>query len=84
MSAEYNASSIKILTQHEVEERFQWVYVENLAATYLRDKNWIALGLEACIHCGVSQEYFIEYYLKKNPDIEYRPEVTEMYKQLNR
>jgi hypothetical protein len=78
----YDASSIKILSQHEVEERFAWVYIENLAAVYLRPKEWITLGLEACIHCGVQQDYFVEYYLKKNPEVAYRPEVTEMYKQL--
>lgn len=78
----YDASSIKILSQPEIEERFTWVYIENLSATYLRDKDWIALGLEACLQCGVSQDYFVEYYLKKNPDVEYIPEVTEVYKQL--
>lgn len=82
MSTTYDASNIKILTQHEAEERFSWVYIENLAATYLRDKAWIALGLEACVQCKVPQEYFVEYYLKKNKETVYIPEVSEVYKEL--
>ena len=78
----YDASSIKILQQEEIEERFEWVKIERLAQEYLRDKQWIADGLEACIRCNVSQEYFIEYYLKKNKEVKYLSEVTDTYKEL--
>ncbi len=78
----YDASCIKILAAQEIEERFEWVKVERLAHEYLRDKQWIADGLEACIRCGVSQEYFIEYYLKKNKEVKYLPEVTLTYQEL--
>ena len=78
----YDASSIKILKEVEAEERFPWVLIERLASQYLRDRDWIALGLQACIECGVPQQYFIDYYLKKDKSVKYIPEVTEVYKEL--
>ncbi len=78
----YDASCIKILTEKEAEERFPWVKIERLAQEYLRDKDWIANGLEACVRCGVPQEYFIEYYLKKNKEVTYLPSVTLTYQEL--
>ena len=65
----YDADSIKILTDEEINQKFGWVKADTLAAQYQKDKIWVANGLEACRRCGLEPDYFIERYLIGNKAI---------------
>jgi hypothetical protein len=67
--ADYNAESIKILTDEEANQKFGWVKADSLAIKYQRDRIWVANGLEACRRCGLGPEYFIERHLEGNKAI---------------
>jgi len=64
---DYNASSIVILEQNQVLERFFWAKAHDLALTYRRPVEWIERGLQACERVRVPHDYFIDRYLKKLP-----------------
>ena len=59
----YSAKDIKILSDMEVIDRFDWAKVGALAAQYNRPAEWIERGLGACAEVGVSPDYFIRRYL---------------------
>jgi hypothetical protein len=63
----YTAASIRILSDAEVVDRFDWAKVGALAVEYKRDEGWIRRGLAACETAGVSADYFIDRYLRKLP-----------------
>ena len=62
---DYTAASIRILEPAEVTTRFTWARVAALADEYRRPAAWIARGLEACRRAGVSEDYFIARYLRR-------------------
>jgi len=64
---DYNASSIVILEQNQVLERFFWAKAHDLSLTYRRPLEWIERGLQACERVRVHHDYFIDRYLKKLP-----------------
>jgi hypothetical protein len=78
-SPEYNADSIKILTDEEVNKKFGWVKADSLAIKYQRDRIWVA-GLEACRRCGLEPDYFIERHLEGNKDIPKNPLIDEAFR----
>jgi len=61
---EYTASSIKILTDEQVLEAFDWAKIGALAAQYHRDPDYIERGLQACARVGVHYSYFVRRYLE--------------------
>jgi hypothetical protein len=79
---EYDASCIKVLPEVVVEDKFEWVRIENLATKYLRPVEWIANGFEACRRCNIDPEYFIKYYLEKDKSIVFIPEVEQVYRDI--
>jgi hypothetical protein len=84
MNDSYNADSIKILTPEEVLDKFRWVEIESLSHKYHKPKKFIENGFEACRRAGVDKEYFVQYYLEKNPDYVRNPLVEDAYKDLIR
>ena len=63
--SDYTAASIRILEPTEITTRFTWSRVAALADEYRRPAAWIARGLEACRRAGVSEDYFIGRYLRR-------------------
>jgi hypothetical protein len=63
----YNADSIRILDPAEISERFTWARIGELAARYNRSPAWIERGLEACRRAGISDDYFVQRYLQREP-----------------
>ena len=61
----HTAAHIRILEPAEVTTRFTWARVAALADEYRRPAAWIARGLEACRRAGVSEDYFIARYLRR-------------------
>lgn len=61
----YTAALIRILEPTEIASRFTWARVAALADEYRRPAAWIARGLEACRRAGVSEDYFIARYLRR-------------------
>lgn len=78
----YNAQSIRILPPEEVNERFEWHKIEELAQQYQRSPKWIERGFEACWRSGVDKDYFIDRYLKKDQSIALNPIVAEAFRDL--
>lgn len=78
----YDASSIRILSDQDVAERFEWAKVGSLAAQYKRDPIWIRRGLAACEQVGANPEYFIKRYLEADRSVPFKPEVDEAFRQL--
>jgi hypothetical protein len=59
----YDARSIRILSDVELIESFDWAKATALSIQYGKDPKWIERGLAACQAVGVSQNYFIQRYL---------------------
>jgi hypothetical protein len=66
---DYTAKNIKILSSQEAIELMPWLSAETLATQYHRDLKFIQRGLLACRNADVPESYFVERYLKHNPDI---------------
>ena len=78
----YNARSIRILQPDEVNERFEWHKIEELAQQYQRSPKWIERGFEACWRSGVDKDYFISRYLDKDPSVAPIAIVGEAFREL--
>jgi len=66
---DYTASSIKILSDSEILEAFDWAKVGHLATQYNRDSDFIERCLQACARVGVNHSYFIGRYLEGDKTI---------------
>lgn len=78
---EYNASSIRVLTAKEIQDKFDWNRAKQVADDYNRPVEFISRGFEACRLAGLEPEYFIQKYLEKE-NIQESEEFTEIYKDL--
>lgn len=72
----YDASSIRVLSDAEIEARFEWAKVGALAAKYRKDPGWIARGLTACEWAGRDPSYFIRRYLDGDKSVPLDPDVN--------
>lgn len=79
----YDERNIRILAPHEIEERFEWSRIGELAAKYHRPAEWIERGLEACRRCGVDPDYFVARYLERKP-VTRREDVTVAFTEILR
>ena len=80
---DYNASSIRVLTQTEVVAKFEWANVGFLAEKYpLANIVFIRRGIEACRRCSVDPSYFIQRYLDKDTTIAINRDVEAAYREL--
>lgn len=73
---EYTAANIKILSDAEILESFDWAKVGHLAAQFNRDADFIERGLQACARVGVHHSYFIGRYLQGDKTIPFREDVN--------
>lgn len=78
----YDAASIRILTPEEVDDKFEWALINKLSTEYNRSREWIADGIEACRRSGVGTDYFISYYLEKDPNCPRNKLVEDAYTQM--
>lgn len=81
MVSDYDAHSIKILSESELKNRFLWLQAGDLAKQYNQPLKFITRGLEVCYRLNLNPDYFIEKYLKKNALPE-NTEFTAVYKEL--
>tara|TARA_R110002153_G_scaffold181493_1_gene334779 strand:- start:855 stop:1130 length:276 start_codon:yes stop_codon:yes gene_type:complete len=82
--SKYNENSIKVLSEEEATNSFDWIKVETLAAEYHLPVEVVNRGFEASHNLGISTEYFVDKYIKKLVGIEVNEEFTEVYKDLVR
>ena len=78
----YDATSIRILTEVEIEERFDFVKMEKLADKYSVNLECIKRGFEASYRCNMNTEHFVERYLKGDKSIPINTYLMEAYKDL--
>jgi len=76
MSENYTAAHIQILDAGQAAHRWFWAEAGLLATQYRRPEEWIRRGLLACETVGVSHDYFVDRYLKKQP-IPFHPGVDD-------
>jgi hypothetical protein len=67
--SDYTAKDIRILSDDEVVEAFDWAKAGALSVQYHRDEGWIQRGLSACQSAGVSGRYFVRRYLEGDKDM---------------
>lgn len=80
---DYSASSIRVLTQAEIVDKFEWANVGFLAEQYpLANIVFIRRGIEACRRCSVDPSYFIHRYLDKDATIPLNRDVEAAYREL--
>jgi hypothetical protein len=78
----YSASSIKVLTQDEAINRFEFAYVIFLMEQYpMRSRSNIENGIEACRRIGIDPKYYEDRYLK-GLDIPRIVEVEAVFKEI--
>ncbi|MCL1123183.1 hypothetical protein [Shewanella surugensis] len=65
----YDASSIRILSDDEVCDKFEWVRAHELATEYKQPLRCVERAIEACRVTGTPLEHYIERYLKNNKSI---------------
>ena len=78
----YDATSIRILSEDEIDEAFDWAKATALSIKYGGDPNWILRGLVACQSVGVASTYFIHRYLEKNREIPFHEGVDAAFREL--
>ena len=82
MPQEYNAESIKILTEDEA-MRFDWNRAAELANEYKMPLEWIQRGFEASHRLGIETDYFESRYIYKK-EVEAVPEFEPVFIELLR
>ena len=78
----YTASSIRVLREAEILERFDWAKIGSLAAQYGKDEGWIRKGFTACTEAGVHESYFIRRYLEGDKTVPAHEGVEEAFRRL--
>jgi hypothetical protein len=78
---EYNASSIKILTDEEILKQ-DWYYAEMLAKQYFLPRDFVKRGFECSYRLGIEVRYFVDKYIYKKKGINIVPEFEEVYKEI--
>lgn len=77
----YDENSIRVLNLEEIEERFPFVRIQALALKYGKDPQWLKRLFEACFLAGVSVDWAISRYLKKE-DFPRNKEVEAIHSEL--
>ena len=67
-SRRYSSDNIKI-NHDKFDQRYDWRLAEELSLQYTKPIDWIRRSIKACRLSGITPEYFINKYLKKE-DIE--------------
>jgi len=80
----YTAANIRVLTDAEIVERFDWAKLGHLAAHYRRDPAFIRRGIRACETVGVPASYFVKRYLDGDKTIPFREDVDAAFTEMLR
>ena len=78
----YTASSIRVLKEAEILERFDWAKIGSLAAQYGKPEEWIRKGFTACTEAGVHESYFVRRYLEGDKTVPAHEGVEEAFRRL--
>jgi hypothetical protein len=78
----YTASSIRVLKEAEVLERFDWAKIGALAEQYGKSEEWIRKGFTACTEAGVHESYFVRRYLEGDKTVPAHEGVEEAFRRL--
>lgn len=78
----YTSASIRVLSESEILERFDWAKIGSLAEQFNKDPEWIDRGFRACVEAGVHETYFIRRYLEGDKSVPAHEGVEEAYRQL--
>lgn len=79
---DYTAKDIRILSDEDIIEKFDWAKIGSLSEQYKAPTEWIERGFMACDRAGVPVEYFIDRYLKKDKEVPFHEGVDEAYREL--
>jgi hypothetical protein len=83
MSADtYTAASIRVLTEADVVERWDWAKINVLASQYGADPGFVGRAIEACNRAGVPIEHFVQRYLQGDRTAPRRPALDEAMRQV--
>ncbi|WP_257283472.1 hypothetical protein [Endozoicomonas sp. SESOKO1] len=80
---DYNASSIKILSEKDIQSKFLWKKAQSLAEEYSVPIEILNRAAEASMLLGMDLSYYEQKYLLKEP-VETNSEFTEVYTDLMR
>ncbi|HGD8877279.1 TPA: hypothetical protein ACI7KG_004936 [Escherichia coli] len=61
----YDEHSIRVMSADEIEQRFDWLRLENLAKEHRLPVDWVRRGFKACWRLGIEPDYFIDRYIFK-------------------
>lgn len=81
METKYDASSIRILSRSEIEDKFDWTLINRLAEEHKIPLETLETGLEVSRRMNISHDYFIDRYVYKKP-VERNKEFEEVYMDL--
>ncbi|HFP3305971.1 TPA: hypothetical protein ACHF9X_005260, partial [Escherichia coli] len=65
----------------EIEQRFDWLRLENLAKEHRLPVDWVRRGFEACWRLGIGPDYFIDRYIFKR-DVPLVPEFEVVFREI--
>ncbi|WP_061371528.1 hypothetical protein, partial [Salmonella enterica] len=61
----YDEYSIRVMSADEIEQRFDWLRLENLAKEHRLPVDWVRRGFEACCRLAIEPDSFIDRHLFK-------------------
>ena len=77
----YDEHSIRVMSADEIEQRFDWLRLENLAKEHRLPVDWVRRGFEACWRLGIGPDYFIDRYIFKR-DVPPVPEFEVVFREI--
>jgi hypothetical protein len=77
----YDEHSIRVMSADEIEQRFDWLRLENLAKEHRLPVDWVRRGFEACWRLGIGPDYFIDRYIFKR-DVPLVPEFEVVFREI--
>ncbi|EGI23631.1 hypothetical protein ECKG_05047 [Escherichia coli TA206] len=77
----YDENSIRVMSADEIEQRFGWLRLENLAKEHHLPVDWVRRGFEACWRLGIEPDYFIDRYIFKR-DVPQVPEFEVVFREI--
>ncbi|MEK8345635.1 hypothetical protein P2O66_26585, partial [Escherichia coli] len=77
----YDEHSIRVMSADEIEQRFDWLRLENLAKEHRLPVDWVRRGFEACWRLGIEPDYFIDRYIFKR-DVPLVPEFEVVFREI--
>ena len=83
-SASYTAAQIRILSQDDACDRWDWARAGALSAQYGVPEEAIQRGLQACERAGIGPDYYVTRYLIGNRSEPLNPLVDEAMRELLR